>query len=114
MINIESIAVNIEGNQEGAVKGYHLGHKGNNCYNILMAFCDELKAYLTGFIRSGNTCTSNGATEMIKEIIANLREEVDNIIFRMDSGYESEEIVEVIEGAGYQYVVKAKEYSKHA
>jgi len=31
--------------------------------------------------------------------------------FRMDSGYESEEIAEVIEEAGYQYVVKAKEYS---
>ena len=29
----------------------------------------------------------------------------------MDSGYFSEEIVKVIEGAGYQYVVKAKEYS---
>jgi hypothetical protein len=37
---------------------------------------------------------------MIKEIIANLRDEVDNIVFRMDSGYESEEILEVIEEAG--------------
>ena len=34
--------------------------------------------------------------------------------FRIDSGYFSEEIAEVIEEAGYQYVVKAKEYSKHA
>lgn len=91
-----------------------LHHKGNNCYNILMAFCDELKAYITGFMRSGNTYTSNGAAEMIKEIMANLRDEVDNIVFRMDSGYESEEIAEVIEEAGYQYVVKVKEYSKPA
>lgn len=65
-------------------------------------------------MRSRNTYTSNGAAEMIKEIIANLRDEVDNIILRMDSGYFSEEIAEVIEEAGYQYVVKAKEYSKHA
>jgi hypothetical protein len=36
--------------------------------------------------------------------------EVNNIVFRMDSDYFSEEIVEVIEEAGYQYVVKAKEY----
>ena len=34
--------------------------------------------------------------------------------FKMDSSYESEEIAEVIEEAGYQYVVKAKEYSKHS
>jgi hypothetical protein len=33
---------------------------------------------------------------------------------KMDSGYESEEIIEAIEEAGYQYVVKAKEYSKPA
>ena len=58
-------------------------------------------------MRSGNAYPSNSAAEMIKEIMANLRYEVDNIVFRMDSGYESEEIVEVIEEAGYQYVVKA-------
>lgn len=68
-----------------------------------MVFCDELKAYITGFIRSGNTYTSNGTVEMIKEIISNLQDKVDNIIFRMDSGYFSEEIAEVIEEAGYQY-----------
>jgi len=111
VIDLDSRAVNVEGNQEGAVKGYNPHHQGNNCYNILMAFCDELKAYITGFMRSGNTYTSNSAAEMIKEIIANLRDEVDNIVFRMDSGYESEEIAEVIEEAGYRYVVKVKEYS---
>ena len=36
------------------------------------------------------------------------------LFFRMDSGYESEEIAEVIEETGYQYFVKAKEYSKPA
>lgn len=111
VIDIDSRVVNVEGNQEGAIKGYNPGNKGNNCYNIIMAFCDELKAYITGFMRSGNAYTSNGAAEMIKEIIANLKEEVENIIFRMDSGYFSEEIIEVIEDAGYQYLIKAKNYS---
>jgi len=41
-----------------------------------MAFCDELKAYNTGFMRSGNTYIANGTAEMIKEIIANLKDEV--------------------------------------
>lgn len=44
VIDLDSRAVNVEGNQEGADKGYHPGHQGNNCYNILMAFYDELKA----------------------------------------------------------------------
>ena len=43
-IDLDNRAVNVEGNHEGAVKGYNPGHKGNNCYNILMTFCDELKA----------------------------------------------------------------------
>jgi len=43
VIDLDSRAVNVEGNQEGAVKGYNPGHRGNNCYHILMAFCDELK-----------------------------------------------------------------------
>jgi len=38
---------------------------GNRCYNIQFAFCDELKAYIAGFVRSGNNYTVNGATEMI-------------------------------------------------
>jgi len=33
-------------------------------------------------MRSENTYTSNGAAERIKEIIANLRDEVDNIVFQ--------------------------------
>jgi len=110
-IDIDSRAENVEGNLEGAVKGYNPGFKGNNCYNILYAFCDNLKAFITGFRRMGNAYTSNGAAEMIKEIIAHLKDSVDNIIFRMDSGYFSEEILKVIEEAEYEYVIKAKHYS---
>ena len=77
MIDLDSRAVNVEGNQEGALKGYHPGYQGNNCYHILMAFCDELKALCVLEIHT----ISNGAAEKIKEIIVNLRDEVDNIVF---------------------------------
>lgn len=109
-IDIDSTVENVEGNQEGAMKGYNPKKHGNKCYNALMSFCAELKAFITGFQRSGNTYTSNGTAEMIKEIIANLKDDVENIVFRMDSGYFSEEIIEVIEGAGYHYLIKAKHY----
>ena len=49
-------------------------------------------------MRSGNTYTSNDATDMIKEIVANL---IDlDITFRMDSGYLDEEIINIIESLG--------------
>ena len=109
-IDIDSSVVNVEGHQEGTAKGYNPKKLGNPCYNIQFAFCDELKAYITGFVRSGNTYTANGAAEMIKEIAANIKTDDLEIFFRMDSGYFDEAIIEVIELVGCQYLIKGKEY----
>jgi hypothetical protein len=118
-IDIDSSVVNVEGHQEGTAKGYNPKKLGNPCYNIQFAFCDELKAYITGFVRSGNTYTANGAAEMIKEIVANItstcgtgagKTDDIEILFRMDSGYFDEDIIEAIELLGCRYLIKAKEY----
>jgi hypothetical protein len=69
-IDIDSSVVNVEGHQEGTAKGYNPKKPGNPCYNLQFAFCDEIKAFLTGYIRSGDTYTSNGAAGLIQEIIA--------------------------------------------
>ena len=109
-IDIDSSVINVEGHQEGATKGYNPKKLGNRCYNIQFAFCDELKAYITGFVRSGNTYTANGAAEMIKEIVANINTDALDILFRMDSGYFDEEIIETIESLGCKYLIKGKVY----
>jgi hypothetical protein len=109
-IDIDSSVVNVEGHQEGAVKGFNPIKPGNNCYNIQFAFCDELKAYITGLVRSGNTYTANGAAEMIKEIIAQIKTDDLEILFRMDSGYFDDDIITTIESTGCQYLIKGKEY----
>lgn len=109
-IDIDSSVVNVEGHQEGTAKGYNPKKPGNLCYNIQFAFCDELKAYITGFVRSGNTYTANGAAEMIKEIVAHIKTDDLEILFRMDSGYFDDEIISTIESAGCQYLIKGKEY----
>ncbi|HEX9974079.1 MAG TPA: IS1380 family transposase [bacterium] len=109
-IDIDSSVVNVEGHQEGAVKGYNPKKPGNRCYNLQLAFCDEIKAYLTGYVRSGDTYTANGAAEMIKEIMAHLKDEGLEITFRMDSGYFDDAILETIESLGGKYVIKGKGY----
>ena len=109
-IDIDSSVVNVEGHQEGAVKGFNPKKPGNRCYNLQFAFCDELKAYVTGFMRSGNTYTANGAAEMIKEIVAQIKTDDLEILFRMDSGYFDDEIIETIESVGCQYLIKGKAY----
>ena len=108
-IDIDSSVVNVEGHQEGALKGYNPKKLGNRCYNLQFAFCDELKAYITGFVRSGNTYTANGAAEMIKEIVAQIKTDELEILFRMDSGYFDDDIITTIESAGCQYLIKGKE-----
>ena len=110
-IDIDSSVINVEGHQEGATKGYNPKKLGNRCYNIQFAFCDELKAYITGFVRSGNTYTANGAAELIKEIVATIKTNELEIFFRMDSGYFDEEIIETIESLGCKYLIKAKAYT---
>lgn len=110
IIDIDSSVINVEGHQEGALKGYNPKKAGNRCYNIQFAFCDELKAYITGFVRSGNTYIANGAAEMIKEIVANIKDENLEILFRMDSGYFDEEIINTIESLGCKYLIKGKLY----
>jgi uncharacterized protein YbdZ (MbtH family) len=107
---MDSSVVNVEGHQEGTAKGYNPKKPGNPCYNIQFAFCDEIKAYLTGYVRSGDTYTANGAAGMIQEIMAHLEEEGLDVTFRMDSGYFDEDILETIEALGCRYVIKAKGY----
>ena len=109
-IGIDSSVVNVEGHQEGAAKGYNPKKLGNLCYNLQFAFCDELKAYITDFVRSGNTYTSNGAAELIKEIVADIKTGYLEILFRIDSGYFDDGIIETIESLGCKYVIKVKEY----
>ena len=110
-IDIDSSVINVEGHQEGATKGYNPKKLGNRCYNIQFAFCDELKAYVTGFVRSGNAYTANGAAELIKEIVTTLKTSDLEIFFRMDSGYFDEEIIETIESLGCKFLIKAKAYA---
>jgi len=109
-IDIDSSVINVEGHQEGATKGYNPKKLGNRCYNIQFAFCDELKAYVTGFVRSGNTYTANGASEIIKEIVATIKTDELDILFRMDSGYFDEEIIKTIETLDCKYLIKGKVY----
>jgi hypothetical protein len=109
-IDIDSSVVNVEGHQEGALKGYNPKKPGNRCYNLQFAFCDELKAYITGFVRSGNTYTANGAAELIKEIVAHIKTDDLEILFRMDSGYFDDDIITTIESAVASYLIKGKEY----
>ena len=96
--------------EECCAKVYNPRKSGNKCYNIQFTFCEELKAYITGFVRSGNTYTANVAAELIKEIVTHIKTDDLEILFRMDSGYFDDDIITTIESSGCQYLIKGKEY----
>ncbi len=50
------------------------------------------------------------ASEMIKEIVANIKTNDLEIMFRMDSGYFDEEIIKIIESLDCKYLIKGKQY----
>jgi hypothetical protein len=86
----------MEGHREGAARGYNSKKPGSNSYNIPFAFCDELKAYITGLVISGYTYAANGAAELIKVIVVHItcacgtgpgKTDALEILFRMESGY---------------------------
>ena len=65
-------------------------------------------------MRSGNTYTANGAAEMIKEKVANIKTDDSETMFQMDSGYLDEEIIKTIESLGGKDLIKGKVYPTHA
>ena len=58
-------------------------------------------------MRSGNTYTANGAAEMIKEIVANIRTDDLEIMFRIYGSYFDNGIIETIESLGCIYLIRA-------
>jgi hypothetical protein len=61
-------------------------------------------------VRSGNTYTANSVAEMFKEIIANIKTDELEILFRMDSGYFNKDIIITVELFGCRYLIKGGEY----
>jgi hypothetical protein len=102
-IDIDNSVVNVEGHQEETAKGYNPKKLGNARYNLQFAFCDKIKAFMTGYVRSRDTYTANGTAGLIQDIGGKMT-------FRMDSRYFDENILETIESLGCTYVIKAKGY----
>ena len=107
-IDVDSSAEITYGNQEGAAKGYNTQKKGAKSYNPNIAFCAETKQVLSSWFRVGSAYTSNGAEEMISQMVFHLPSIIKKILFRMDSGYFSDSIMSHIEEQKHDYLIKVK------
>ena len=106
-VDADSTVVVTEGKQEGAAKGYNPLKKGANSYHPLLAFATATKEILQGWFRTGSAYTSNGIIEFVKQLLAQLDENM-KIVFRADSGFFNGELFDLLESRGHDYLVKVK------
>ena len=109
ILDIDSTAKTVYGNQQGAAKGFNGKKKGAKSYHPLMAFLGSTRECMLSWLRPGNTYTANGADEFIKQAFAMLPKGIKSLLVRADSGFFSDRLIAVIEErAGTKYLIKAK------
>jgi len=106
-VDADSTVVVTRGEQEGAAKGYNPLKKGANSYHPLLAFATATKEILQGWFRTGSAYTSNGIVAFMKQLLAQLDEDM-KIVFRADSGFFNGELFDLLEKEHHDYLVKVK------
>jgi hypothetical protein len=95
-IDLDSSVVTRYGRQEKAEVGYNPQKKGRPSHHPLMAFCEETKMVVNGWMRGGKSHSNSRAIEFIKEIMLIVGEE--NIgLLRADVGFYSHRIMKFLE-----------------
>ena len=95
-IDLDGSVVTRYGKQQKAEIGYNPQKKGRASHHPLMAFCDELKMVVNGWMRSGNSHSNTNAIGFIKETFQILGAENVGLI-RGDVGFYSDEIMRFLE-----------------
>lgn len=102
IIDVDSTLFQTFGNQEGSTYNAHYRSKG---YHPLFAFESGTGYCLHAQLREGNRYCSDGADDFIRPLLGMF----DSALYRMDSGFNSPKIYELIEKFGQDYLIKLKD-----
>ena len=69
-LDLDSTVFSREGAQEGAAKGYNPRRPGRKSHHPILAVLAEMPFVLHAWMRSGNTGSSRGVVEFLKEALA--------------------------------------------
>lgn len=101
IVDVDSTHFTSHGNQEGSNYNAHYRAKG---FHPLYTFESHIGYCLNAQLRPGNHYCSEGADHFLEPILAGF----DNLVFRMDSGFASPKISNLIEDNGENYFIKLK------
>ncbi len=107
-IDIDSSVKSVYGNQEGVAKGYNDKKRGSKSYHPLLAFISNYKLVAHTWLRSGDSYTANGVDVFVQQILSKLPKNIKSVFFRMDSGFFDNQLMEMLENLGHEYLIKVK------
>jgi hypothetical protein len=106
-IDLDSTIITRHGNQEGVARGYNPKRKGRGSHHPLIAFVAEAKMVANAWMRSGDTHTNTSFIEFYNELLRIIP--VERIgLFRADSGFCTETIMEAMESQNAKFIVAAR------
>jgi hypothetical protein len=107
-LDLDSTVFSREGAQEGAAEGYNPRRPGRKSHHPILAVLAEMPFVLHAWMRSGNTGSSRGVVEFLKEALALLPKGMGIRCVRADSGFFDQKLLRFLEEIGVSYIVVAK------
>jgi hypothetical protein len=111
VLDVDSTVITRYGNQQGSHKGYNPKKRGRNSHHPLFAFVADIRMVANCWLRSGDTSSSNNIMAFMEETFSVLKNKTIGL-FRADSGFFSQNILEYIEQKNIAYVIAARMHSR--
>ena len=105
-LDMDSTVRGVYGSQEGAAKGYNPKKKGQKSYHPLLCFIAENRECFHSWFRTGNAYSANGCVDFMKECFVKIPKRVWKVFVRADSAFFNGNLLDLIEGRGFQYLIK--------
>lgn len=106
-LDMDSTVLTRHGEQEGAMRGYNPGRRGRPSHHPLLAFVAEARMVANFWLRPGNAYTTNNVLAFIESTLRHLGDKTVGL-FRADSGFFDEAILNLLEGRKIDYIISAK------
>lgn len=106
LVAIDSTVTEAYGQQQGAELGYHPRKPGRPSYHPILAVHVGDRSIMDGYLRPGSSSSNNGLEQFIRKIMAETQGDPDRVIFRLDKGMTSGEVLDAIEEIKAGYVAK--------
>jgi hypothetical protein len=97
ILDMDSTVLVLYGKQELAMIGYNPNKRGRPSYHPLLCFDGITKDCIHAELRSGNTYTSSGTTDLLETSFAKIPKTVKRVYIRADKGFYNHDIIEKIE-----------------